>query len=860
MDDPAPQHDASPGYLPPPFTVRHVDITLELLEDQALVTSRLWYERVDENAKALWLDGVGLTLRSLRLDGEPWPPHRFELSATGLRILDPPPAGILTIEHSARVGGPGDEGLIRLGQAFITHCEPQGFRRITFFPDRPDIKATYRCALIAAPELGPDLLANGEQVLNERLPDGRHRVVWRDDQPKSSYLFALAAGAFETLTETFQSASGRRVVVTVHAAAADLDYCRHGLNTLLAAMAWDEQTNGLTYGRDTLNVVVLRDYPGGAMENSGLNLYATEFFLADPRISTDEQIRKVTGTIAHEYFHEWSGNRVGLRSWLDLTVKEGLTVYRQQCFMADQIGPAARIDDLSHLRAAQYPEEDGGLAHPVRPQAEGAASNLFTRTVYDKGAELIRLLAAWCGQAPFTTALGDYFKMFDGKASSVEQFIAHIEGATGADLMPLRRWWCDVGARELSIAWRSVDGAGRYELSLTQAARAKDDAEPLPIPITFGLITPGGPASFRIDDGAEVFEAMVALDRERLDLRIETSAPHAVPAVLRQATAPVRQTSTLSADVLSQIVLYETDPACRWNAAQSLARSAILQTTATDCKSALAWCDLIGDLVRPLRGDLGVLGRLIRLPALHDIAVGLQEIDVEQLQRGQTLAARTVGQVLAEELWALQQGLSVSAQDISKPEVRGLRNQALWYLAKAGDARIAPLLQRQLIECATLEDGAFALTQLLEEGAAVREQALRTAYMAWRSCPFRLDHWFAVQAQDQSAGAPSRIARLLAHRDFDLLEASRVKALLDNFMVNLTGLHARDGAGYQLLTEAIAALDGVNPRLGSRFLKAFNPWRKFDPERISLMRSALVDLSGRARSSEVRDRLSQILT
>ncbi|WP_372782919.1 aminopeptidase N [Phenylobacterium sp.] len=840
---------AEDAYAPPPFEIPHASLWIDLQRDVARVRAELRFRRARVGVTDLVLDGVGLRLAEARLDGQVLADDRLTHSSHGLVLAAAPDEGVLALDYELTVGSAGQEGLIRLGEALITHCEPEGFRRICYFPDRPDVMTAFRCTLAADPEAFPDLLCNGALVEAGELPDGRRYAVWDDPRPKASYLFALAAGRFDKLEDRFVTRSGRGVRLGIHARSQDLPWCRHGLAILKQAMAWDERAYGREYDLDDLNVVVLPSYPGGAMENRGLNLYATEFFLADPAISTDEQMRRVSAVIGHEYFHNWTGNRVGCRSWLDLGLKEGFTVLRQQQFMADLAGAdEARIDDVIQLREVQFPEDDGPLAHAPRPAAAAVPSNLYSRTIYDKSAEIIRMLATLAGPAASRRISDAFFARLDGRAAAFETLFDIAEEVAGLDLAQFRRWIRAVGGFHVTAAWTWDPASKRFSLTLEQSVRTVTDHPnpgPLLAPVRVGMVGPGGQAlAFRSADqsGPLATEQVLELREGRQTFVLEGLAAPPVPSLFRGLSSPVRLTTALDPGELAILARYDGDPTNRWDAAQTLARRAVSERLRLGPGGhiQLVWRDLFDDLLAQAAEAPGAVGRALTPPDDRALGLELSDADPEALAQAQHALAAEMTPRVRDRLRAVHARLAGAAVTDEGVGARRLRAVCLWQLMQAPEPQDLARCRSQL-DSPRMAEACAALSQLVACDAEAAKAALAVAFERWRAVPQALDQWFAIQAT-VGPQAADRVEALIGHSDYRLDNATRVKAVFDAFVLNMRGFHRADGAGYRIVARIVVALNPGNPRLAARFLKAFGDCERFDAARRAHANEALIGI------------------
>lgn len=853
-------------YRPPAFHVPQLDLEIELGIPTTRVTARLHFECNTSACEPLRLDGLGLRLRAISLGGEPLTATEYLLDETGLTIHEPPARGELCTSVDIDVTVSKAEGIVCLDGALVTNCEPEGFRRITFFPDRPDVLTRTSCLLIADAREYPTLLSNGNLLESGALPGGRHSALWRDPFAKACYLFAIAAGRFARLTDTFVTISGRSVELSVHALAQDLSHCIQGLSALKQAMQWDEGRYGREYDLDALNVVVLRSYPGGAMECKGLNLYATEFFLSGERISTDAQRMQVAGVVAHEYFHNWSGNRVGCRNWFELSLKEGFTVLRQQQFVADLIGhEAARIDAMTRLRELQYPEDEGGLAHAVRPASYVAISNFYTRTVYEKGAELIRMMGVIAGEERFHAAARAFFDGFDGQATTIDAFIKTIETVAGADLKQFRAWYDVIGRPCVRIHGEYDPERHRYTLTLSQRLPGPSASEPLHIPVTVGFIDKSGAPLSVMTAAAPVpsAECLLHLRAVRQTFVFDEVESEPLLSVSRGYSAPVDIEHDLHDEDLATLAVHDTSGCGRHEAARQLALRAIHRVAGAAAGSELtteAWLKVIEHTLVSHRRDVAVAGRLLRLPSLPEIMQGLSQVDLDSLAAARAMLRREVSRRFRELLIEVRRGTREGARNAEAFELRLIRNRCLWYLAcDAGDVALAEC-HEQLRTAHNMEDELAALRLLVDAGGTVREQALAQTDERWRHTPAAVDHWFAAQASSEDADCAEAVGRLMQHRAFSLENATRVKAVLDAFTANLQAFHQRDGIGYSVVSEAVRRLSVINPRLAARFLKRFDGWHRFDARRRELQERVLRQLLSMPRvADELREIASESL-
>jgi aminopeptidase N len=822
-----------------------VDLHVDLALPRTTVTAKLHFRQADQrSSNDLILDGKGLELLNISLNDVALRAGEYSLTDENLTVFAVPTEGELTVVTGIKPGAGVMEGLVYLEGAFVTHCEPAGFRRITYFPDRPDVLARYRCTLEADVRSCPVLLSNGHLVDTGQLPGNRHFATWEDPYPKASYLFAIAAGSFGKVTDSFETRSGREVQLAVYAATQDLPRCRHGLEVLKEAMAWDEENYGREYDLDVLNIVVLRSYPGGAMENKGLNLYTSEFFLTSPETSTDEELRRVEATIAHEYFHNWSGNRVGCRSWFELSLKEGFTIFRQQEFMAAFAGPSiARIDEVIRLRDQQYPEDDGGMAHAVRPDSYLSVNNLYTRTVYEKGAELIRMLKVLLGTGAYIRSVNRFFQQYDGCATTIEAFIATMEEVSGRDLGQFRHWYEMVGASNVTVTGTFDRSQHSYTLTVRQCL-SKPESQPLQMPLCVALLGPEGrqlPLRLTGEQGSTAKERVLELRSEVAEFVFEEIDVRPVPSLFRGHSAPVRVSTDLTDDDILHLALSDSDDVNRWDAAQQLGIRAVLARLGGDNSdhSQNAWFCLFRRIIDSPDSIAGMAGRMLQLPGQRLVGQHQDEIDVDGIWLARRELSIATAHEFREQLSRCYERLGAAAEQPDGFEARKLRNLCLWYLMRTCQSDFVAECWAQWDESRLLENCAAAFHCLVERGDEDRDRVLCDAYRRWQHAPALIDRWFAIQAAAESDDCARRVRRLTAHTDYSPVNATRLKALFDTFLCNQAAFHHASGDGYTVVIDTALSLNRSDPRLAARFLKGFGNWQRVDRARREMIAASL---------------------
>ena len=847
-------------YRPPAYLIDTVDLVFELGTADTRVKSRLGIRRnpaVAERATALHLDGEALELVSLALDGEPLGANRYQLLPEGgLVLTDTPDAFTLDIEtRIAPQSNTALSGLYTSGGNFCTQCEPEGFRRITYFIDRPDVMARYTTTITADKQRYPVLLANGNPVERGDIDARRHWAKWVDPHPKPSYLFALVAGDLVAVEDRFTTRSGKEVALAIWVRRGDEDKCGHAMASLKKAMRWDEEVFGLEYDLDVFNIVAVSDFNMGAMENKGLNIFNTRYVLAKPATATDADYQNIESVIAHEYFHNWTGNRVTCRDWFQLSLKEGLTVFRDQEFSADQGSRAVRrIGDVRTLRAIQFPEDDGPLAHPVRPDRYIRIDNFYTPTVYNKGAELVRMIHTLLGRDGFRRGMDLYIRRHDNQAVTIEDFVAAMQDASGVDLGRFKRWYDQAGTPEVTVEDRWDNATKTYELSIAQKVPpTPGQAEKLPmlIPLAMGLLGPdGAQLPSRLEDEAERQEGtrVVALTEATERFRFVDVPTQPVPSLLRGFSAPVKLKEVPLAR-LKFLAINDPEPFARWEAGQQVATRVLLEEIQAR-RSGAASAPLDPDLVSALRRTLADAERdpafaaeSLTLPSEAFLADQFEVVDVDAIHAARESARIEVGRALSMELASAYIALAddgpyqIDGASIGR---RALRNTCLAYLAAADPEKGAALAKAQFDARANMTDVLAALTVLVDLDRPERPAALARFYAAWSRDELVIDKWFALQARSALPETPDRVRRLTLHPAFERKNPNRVRALVGAFAQgNQVRFHDPSGAGYVFLADEVLTLDPINPTTTARLVQPLCAWRRHNAARRELMRRQL---------------------
>ena len=875
-----------------PFALSETRLAFDIGDGETVVECEMALSRRQPGAP-LVLNGADLILDGIEVDGRALGGNEYAIDRETLTVFDVPDACRVRVRTRIKPEeNTALEGLYKSGAMCCTQCEAEGFRKITYYPDRPDVLARFTTTITADAERYPVLLSNGNP-LDEHVRDGRRTAVWRDPFPKPSYLFALVAGDLAVREDSFVTCSGRTVALRIYSEPHNIGQCGYAMAALKRAMRWDEQRFGREYDLDVFMIVAVEDFNMGAMENKGLNIFNTAYLLATPDTATDAAHQRVEAVVAHEYFHNWSGNRVTCRDWFQLSLKEGFTVYRDAEFSSDMNSRTVkRIENVELLRSVQFAEDGGPLAHPVRPDSYVEINNFYTTTVYEKGAEVVRMLATILGQRRFRAGAELYFARHDGSAATVEDFVAAMEEAGETPLPQFRRWYEQAGTPLLKVSERR-DG-GRLELAVEQSCPAtpgQAQKEPFHIPLAFGLVAVDGGdllgAAGRARGSAVEVETAATIENPDEDgtLVAHLTAPRTAIALrdvpegaevsfLRGFSAPVRVDYPRSPNALRRLALSDGDGFARWDAAQTLIAHCVLAATAgrtaDDAEAhVLALVRELGEaaLSAPDAEETALLAAMLTLPKetrLLDAAPGTEILGIAQ-----------AWDALADRLASACDWLAVAAANSTRGEYRPtapdiarrqLRNRALWYAVRRLDQddpeRGAKMLGDMLRDADNLTDRLAALNGLVCMRSLDQERkqaALAEFHAQWASEALVVDAWFTLQAEDPLPGALARVEALEAHDAFNIGNPNKVRALLLAFTRNARNFHAADGRGYCWAADRVVSLDALNPQVASRLAKTLAEWPRFDQARGARMRAALESIAGHAVSNDVREVVDKAL-
>ena len=848
-------------YRPPEFLAERLSLCFSLAADHTLVraTSVLHRNR-DARRKAgpLLLSGEHLELLEVRLNGERVAPDAYRITPESLEIDTVPDdfqLEVVTRLYPDR--NTALSGLYRSSGMYCTQCEAQGFRRITYYLDRPDVLTRFFTRIEAEAESFPVLLANGNLVAAGRLPQGRHFVEWDDPFPKPSYLFALVAGNLSRIEDSFVTRSGRQIVLQIYVEEHNRHKCDHAMDSLKKAMKWDEETYGLEYDLNQYMIVAVDHFNMGAMENKGLNIFNAKYVLASPETATDQDYLGIQAVIAHEYFHNWTGNRVTCRDWFQLSLKEGLTVFRDQQFSADMDSAAVqRINEVRTLRQVQFREDSSPLAHPVRPEEYVEINNFYTVTVYNKGAELIRMLYTLLGGDAYYRGFALYIQRHDGQAVTCEDFVQAMADASGRDLSQFMRWYTQAGTPQLTIQESWQQEQGLYGLTVSQQTPptpGQPRKVPVPVPLLIGLL----------DDQGNDLTATLCGDHERRgdDVLLEVteaeqhfrfaglkSRPHL--SVLRSFSAPVKLNSFRTQDELAFLSVHDHDLFNRWDAAFTLSEQVLLDLVNGDSgdrdeqRISRSYLQAMQSLARSSITDLSLLAEALRLPTENYVLQKLEQVDPDRLYQAYHRVKRQLAAFLETDLVDVYRKYrSTGAYRFSREDVgqRSLCGVCLDYLTSLAAHRtdLAELCRRHYQEAGNMTDRMIALTAAVQLEGDLRDELLADFEQAWHREPLVMDKWFAVQASSSAADTVERVEKLLHHPDFSLNNPNRVRALIGSFGQNHFHFHHHSGSGYRLVTRVILQLDALNPQVAARMAGPFVSWRRYDGKRQELLCASL---------------------
>jgi len=845
------------GYRPPDWRVPEIHLDFDLGAERTQVKARLKVERNGAHDRPLRLDGDDLRLLSVKVDGEDgqW---RQEEPQVVIELA----GDQATIETEVELSPAANTklmGLYASSGMLCTQCEAEGFRRITFFADRPDVLSRYHVRMEGDAQAFPILLSNGNRVAAGEAANGCHWAEWHDPFPKPCYLFALVAGDLKPNRDSFTTMSGRKVDLAIWVRGSDLPKTQHAMDSLKLAMAWDEKVYGREYDLDLFNIVAVADFNMGAMENKSLNIFNSAYILADQETATDADFDNIARVVAHEYFHNWSGDRVTCRDWFQLSLKEGFTVFRDQSFSAD-IGsaPVKRIEDVRVLRAVQFPEDQGPLAHPVRPDSYIEISNFYTATVYNKGAELIRMFATVLGPEKFRAGTDLYFARHDGEAATCDDFVKALEDASGVDLSAFKIWYSQAGTPKVRARLEHDAEKKTATLHLEQhedPTPGQPVKQPMPIPLKTALI---GDTS-----GAEICpEQLIVLGDARQSVTFDNVVEVPLLSINRNFSAPIIVEANRAPHELERLAQADTDPFARYEAMQELMMRALLASTKGEAVDASPVIRAIGATLQSNSLDSAFKAEAILLPSESPVADRLDLVDPDAIHTARETLRGQIGAELQSALLAAHRSDGAAGGDLSPAAkgIRRLRTVALGLVSAADEPGAASLAKAQFDRADNMTDRQGALGILVSLDQPERQAALNGFYARFKGDALVLDKWFALQAAAQRSDTVDQVLRLAQHPDFVITNPNRLRALAGTFGANHWAFHSSDGRGYAFLADMILAADKLNPQVAARLVPPFGRWRRFEPKRAELMRRALERIvSTPSLSKDVFEQVSKSL-
>ena len=853
-------------YQLPAYLIDETHLVVRLFEDRTLVHARLAMRRnpdaSPESGRELVLNGANMELQKLTVDGRELAANDYTVSGETLTVSKVPDK--FTVECDTLIKPQENstlEGLYKSRRMFCTQCEAEGFRKITYYLDRPDVLSSFTTRIEADKAKYPVLLSNGNNIDSGDLEDGRHFATWEDPFKKPSYLFALVAGDLESVDSSFTTCSGREVQLRIFVESKDLDKCDFAMGALKRSMRWDEEVYGREYDLDIFMIVAVDDFNMGAMENKGLNIFNSSCVLANPATSTDQAFQRIESIVGHEYFHNWSGNRVTCRDWFQLSLKEGFTVYRDSEFSADMGSRAVnRIEDVSMLRTVQFAEDAGPMAHSVRPESYMEISNFYTVTIYEKGAEVVRMQANLLGPELFRKGTDRYFDNFDGMAVTTEDFVSTMEEVSGLDLGQFRRWYSQAGTPKLECSGSYDAGAQTFTLTIRQSCPptpGHPEKDPFYIPVRVGLLDEyGKPVSLHMAGREHGEDIVLHLAEPSQDFVFEKVASRPVPALLRGFSAPVRLSYPFARDDLMLLMQFEKDGFVRWEAAQQLALQVINDLMDSRQKGNKKEVDqrlvtAYESVLELALGDAGIdkamVAHLLLLPTEAYLAEIAAEVDVDGIHEVREFLRRFLAEQLEMKFLAVYEACLSGADYVYTADEsarRSLQNTVLNYLASLDKPEHWQRVRQQYERANNMTDSSAALRALVNNPSAgsamMRDELLAHFYEKWQQETLVVEQWLLMQSAAMVPDNLPQVVKLMAHPAFDIRNPNKVRSVIGAFCFNnAVSFHKLDGTGYEFLADQVITLNGINPQIASRLLTPLTRWKKYGQERQSLMQQAL---------------------
>ncbi|MEN9916452.1 MAG: aminopeptidase [Pseudomonadota bacterium] len=866
-------------YTPPRFLINTVELTFKLDEDLTQVNSRLTVLRdpkLENKNEPLVLQGENCELVFIKLDGRTLSTHEFQLRDNELTLFQVPDQFKLEIENTIKPKeNTALSGLYVSRGIFCTQCEAEGFRRITYFLDRPDVLARYTTTIIAGKTKYPILLSNGNKIAQQDLDNNQHSITWEDPFKKPSYLFALVGGDLESIEDEFITQSQRKISLQIFSEKGEKDKCHHAMESLKKAMHWDEQAYGREYDLDIFMIAVIDDFNMGAMENKGLNTFNSQTILADPNSATDADYSYITKVVGHEYFHNWTGDRITCRDWFQLSLKEGLTVFREQEFSESIGNPATeRISTVRQLRAMQFAEDAGPLAHPVQPDSYMEINNFYTMTVYEKGAEIIRMMKVLVGAELFRKGMDNYFATHDGQAVTIEDFVKSIEQGSGYDLQQFRRWYKQSGTPELQVSYHYSPEEKTFDLILKQhcpATPGQPTKKPFYIPLVMALLNPEGKAldlQLVGDTTSMGRQCTLKLREAEHIFQFVNVDAKPIPSLLRNFSAPVKLKIDFSDEELAFLMQMDTDGFNRWDATQELASRIILSRIQSNAIEDPAVNQLLKGykilFADEQQDNKDLLAELLSLPSEAVLAEQMPIIDIDGIHEEREWLRFQLAKQLENKLFQTYQAYhDLKSYVFDKQSVtnRRLANISLNYLMLLQDPSVHRLCIHHYKNADNLTDRIVALSEIVNHNLSQRDRYLKEFYQNNSTNSLVVCKWLAIQARAPLPDTLHQVKKLLKHPAFDWKNPNKIRSLIGVFCSeNRSQFHDRSGAGYLFLSEQIQHLDPINPQIAARLVKPFTQWKRFDSDRQALMREQLERLIKLPKlSSDVYEMVSKSL-
>lgn len=847
-------------YQAPVYSIENIELNFDLYDDHALVTSQLRITR--EAPGPLFLHGEELELVSIVLNDNPLASGAYRFDDENLIIDDcPTQANLSIVTRIYPQKNTQLSGLYRSNHLFCTQCEAEGFRRMTYYPDRPDVLSTFTTRITADKSKYPVLLSNGNLIEKGDGPDNRHWVIWQDPFKKPSYLFALVAGQLACVSDQFRTQSGRTIDLHIYIEPGNEDKCAHAMASLKRAMQWDEEVYGREYDLDIFMIVAVSDFNMGAMENKGLNIFNSKYILARPDTATDQDFVDIESVVAHEYFHNWTGNRITCRDWFQLSLKEGLTVFRDQEFSRDMHSrDVNRILDVKGLRGAQFPEDASSMAHPVRPESYQEINNFYTATIYEKGAEVIRMQHTLLGAEGFRKGMDLYFDRHDGQAVTIDDFVAAMEDANGVDFTQFKSWYSQAGTPNLYV--ETAFDNGRLTVTFKQSCPPTPEAvekKPFHIPVRIALLGRDG-QFYPLDN--EVLE----IKEPEQSFYFDDLPEQPVLSLLRDFSAPVNLHYPMSMEDCLTVLRYETNGYAKWNMAHFLATTCMHEWLK---KSPQEWTipqpllEAYRHILFDESHDPALRAELLTPPGFQEVIASLTEVDVDAVEQVRDAFRSQLGSYLYEEAAPIYQELWMEEEHAMSSEAYGwrkLRNACLWLMMRSKPQEALPYCLEQFEKAETMTDQLASFALLMDVGQGVGQQACDAFYQQWQSDDLVLDKWFAVQASSELPSSLATVKQLLKHPAFSLKNPNKVRSLVGVFcMANPRNFHAKDGSGYRFLAEMLLEMDRLNPQIAARLATPFTRWQRFDLQRQALMKEQLKRLAQEKLSKDLAELVEKSL-